>query len=864
MMRKVIRRCSTAFAVSIILSSCDSQRPLSPEPAQATRPSSDAENLRPIVRPVPPGVTLPVSATWNSAIVSERRTFFTLPSAFATPTASGTPSLIWLASDGSATIWKMNGAVWSGAGATVLTIPSPWKLVATGDLNGDGHPDFIWEATDGTRAVTFMNGAAYGGSYAMMFQFSPNWKIVGATDFNSDGKPDLVLANTVSGANGVLYLNGTAWTGVFATLPGQYPMLPVAVADMDGDSQPDLVLQGQSSGVPSVSLFKVMELDGLTARPSGGIFTAPPEWRIGTAADFNDDGRADVVLQNINDGRRKILFMNGYQPSGDSTALPTVSTANMVVSAAAIQYPVAPLNMTLSNFYLTQGIQDLARSVPLIAGRSAVARVFVTANDYNSASPVVRVRITQIGGSFTDFTAIRPATSGLPLSVSESSLRGSFNVTIPGSQIVAGASVSITVDPANAIAETNEGDNSVSAPLTVRTGARFDVRFVPVRLTGGETGNVTLSNVPAYMSVAMKIWPLTSYDADIHATFNSAQSSISTYEGLTAVVNEILNLRTVEGGTRYYYGALPIPSQAQYAGVGYLGLPAAVGFNVSSATDTTSTISAHEWGHNFNRPHAPGCNAGDPDPNYPDPTGHIDSYGYNPSVISPPSPAQYYDIMSYCGPVWVSGYNFKNVFNFVAPFGSNARAPLPARTPSLIVWGRISDQGEIVLEPSFQVTTIPQMPEGEGRYAIEGRDENGNLLFSFKFDGYELGDGRAGERHFSYAIPLSMFDSKRLTVLKVVRSDVKTVVDRRAIRTSLAAANPPETKETLSSIAGGAELKWNAVAYPLVVVRDAATGEVISFARNGSARLALKGTRQLELIFADGVRSMSKTIAVSN
>jgi hypothetical protein len=56
----------------------------------------------------------------------------------------------------------------------------------------------------------------------------------------------------------------------------------------------------------------------------------------------------------------------------------------------------------------------------------------------------------------------------------------------------------------------------------------FDVRFVPVRLTGGETGNMQDSHIPAYMNMTMKIWPFVSYTADVHATFNSSQSTLQT------------------------------------------------------------------------------------------------------------------------------------------------------------------------------------------------------------------------------------------------------------------------------------------------------------------------------------------------
>jgi hypothetical protein len=53
---------------------------------------------------------------------------------------------------------------------------------------------------------------------------------------------------------------------------------------------------------------------------------------------------------------------------------------------------------------------------------------------------------------------------------------------------------------------------------------------------------------------------------------------------------------------------------------------------------------------------------------------------------------------------------------------------------------------------------------------------------------------------------------------------------------------------------GGGLLQWNAAAHPVVMVRDAATGQVLSFARGGSVRLPATATR-LDATFSDGTRS---------
>ncbi|HUQ20919.1 MAG TPA: VCBS repeat-containing protein [Gemmatimonadaceae bacterium] len=849
-------------AIFLCAIACNSERAVAPgHPAGFVTPiAMDSRIPGPAVTPVPVGATLPITVRSTSPAEPSTRQFLGLSTdvGAAAGSLTGTASLIWFSTDGTAIIWKMYGPTFSGDGAVVFNIPAPWRLATTADINADGSPDFIWETTtDGLRAATFMNGPAYAGSVAMMFQFSADWKIVGSGDFNGDTKIDLVVTNTVTNLHGVLLLNGTSFLS-FQYLPNFGTDWQLnSVGDLNGDGKPDLVFFNATQ-----SQFLVSLQDGLNRIPGtiSYIYTLSAGWRIGAVADFDYDGKGDLVLQNTADGQRRIGFMDTdptyfIKPTGQFTSLPTVPIAQSVVAAALIPYQPAALNLKLTNFYVTQSVQNLSKSVPLAAGRAALVRVFVNANDYNTATPIVRVRVTQSGGSFTDFFATRPGNPPAPIYVTEGTLTNTYNVLIPGSHITLGSFISINVDPANLITETDESDNSLVWPLPVRTLSQFNVRFVPVHITTGETGNVSLANTAQYMKMAMKIWPFPSYDADVHVTFNSSQSTVSTPAAWSNIILEVRNLRSIEGLQRTYYGVLPRLNPA-YGGLGYIGSPTAIGLEVFSSTDSsTSEINAHEWGHNFNRYHSPGCGPVDIDPLYPDPTGHVDVYGYNPSGdVVVPNPTGYYDIMSYCGPKWISAFTLKAMMDFMAP----APAPAPDMSPTstLIVWGRIRADGTVELEPSFQVNTIPQPPEGHGQYSIEARDGAGSLLYSASFDGSEIGDGVSGERHFSFAIPLSLEMLARVRKLEVVRGAKTLAMNVESSSTALS----EDPVESVQNVPGGMQLRWNPAAYKMVLVRDAATGQVISFARGGAARIIARANRAVDLVFSDGVRSKSKRV----
>jgi len=193
------------------------------------------------------------------------------------------------------------------------------------------------------------------------------------------------------------------------------------------------------------------------------------------------------------------------------------------------------------------------------------------------------------------------------------------------------------------------------------------------------------------------------------------------------------------------------------------------------------------------------------------------------------------------------------MMNYVAP--SLSPALMAAPTSTLIVWGRVRPDGTVVLEPSFEVTTVPRLPEGHGQFAIEGRDDSDALVFSGSFEGLEVADGAPGERHFSFAVPLSRENIARLKKIQVVRGGRAVAVNTEPAEASAVAAEP---NESVVSVAGGVQLRWNPGTYRMVMVRDAATGEVISFARGGSARITSRSNHAVNLIFSDGVHSTSK------
>jgi hypothetical protein len=548
-----------------------------------------------------------------------------------------------------------------------------------------------------------------------------------------------------------------------------------------------------------------------------------------------------------------------YRPNPAQQSVEVGANAATAVTVAYGPVTRPSLNFRIDGVYLTQSTQTYGSRVPLIAGRDAYIRVFVVASESNVATPSVRVRFYR-SGVVTRTLTIPSSGGSTPLEVDEGQLGRSWNLQIPGALIESGTSILADVDPANAIVESDETDNAFPAngaprSLEVRTAPAFSIRFVPVRQrANGLQGNVTESNKEQYLDLTRRIYPLSRVTSDVHAVYTTATSTplssdLSTW---SVVLGEIHALRTAEGSSAYYYGVVNPGPGSPWAGVGFLGAPAALGYDAPS---DRSRVTAHELGHNWNRHHAPCGNPGAPDPRYPYTFGLIGVYGFD--VGRQQLRAPYYpDIMGYCVDPWISDYTYQAVLAYRST-GASLTSAAPVNQPCLLLWGRIVN-GQAVLEPAFLVVTRPSLPSRPGAYRIEGRSARGTL-FSLAFDALEVPDDPSGTRHFAFAVPLDDSRAAQLESIRLSGPGAQALMRTRS-EAQLRAAGVPESV-TVRRTAEGMALQWNAATHPMLLVRDAETGEVLSFARGGQVELPTAG-RRLEVTASDQVLSRRAPLRV--
>jgi hypothetical protein len=553
---------------------------------------------------------------------------------------------------------------------------------------------------------------------------------------------------------------------------------------------------------------------------------------------------SDETLVSASNGR--------LQAQSPGAAVVTVRVAERS-SSATVRVNPQSVQIRIEGVQLSQAIQRSDNSVPLVQGRRGFLRVFATADRVNFFTAGIRVRLFHDGVLTQSWTLAAPADS-IPRELDEGVLTSTWNLSIPGNLIRTGTSIQVDADPEGTLPTTEESTLSFPAGgqpllLDVRTAPPLAIRLVPIQGRNGVRGNVTEQNRMLYVGPLLKMFPLGEVSVDVRETYHTLYMAEGS-DWINLLV-EMLALRAVESTSHYYYGVVrrvfgPI-------GVAFLGYPVAVGFDEFPEAPFTL---AHELGHNFNLLHAPCGGPDDVDRRFPDHRGAIGTFGIDidaDSLIGPETA----DLMGYCRPRWLSDYHYRNVVAFREEL---ARQPPPAPPQlSLLVWGRIS-AGRIELKPALEVFASPQLPAAPGPYTLEGRLVTGSALFSLSFAPLRVDHGSDEESYFAFVVPLPEQGSAELGSLSLSGRGLQATRTTAPRRPGEILARPALPRRlALERTATSSVLSWDTATHPLVMIRDAGSGAVVSFAESGSIALPPRPDGY-ELVFSDGVRSVRTTV----
>ncbi len=490
----------------------------------------------------------------------------------------------------------------------------------------------------------------------------------------------------------------------------------------------------------------VLDQDGIPLR-------APPAW-----AQPKWSAAKPEAIRMLGDGRGVALAPADTKVTAEAAGLIARTPLRVNPKRAALSVPV---------FYLTQGIQDRAGNVPLLAGRQALLRVFVTADQEAYFDLKVVATFFRPDGLRFPVPMWSDARQ-LPTGVDEGRLDLSFNGVVPAVMIVPGTTLAIEVDPEQTI-ELAPGTErripaSGSAVLDILPVPTLDLTVVPVvseldpdRRILDEVRGLNPDSEP--LRLTRSILPVVRVGVSVHEPY-ATSVDLTRGPGWVRLLEELTLLYKSEGIHGYFYGALAASEQAAATGLGYIALESI------SAGILTSQVVAHELGHNMGLKHAPCGGAGAPDSGFPYRDGAVGVWGYDFHADRAVSPGLYKDVMGYCRPAWGSDYHFKRAlaFRLVAEAPGDAHVGARARTESgpadrgpesrvLLLWGSTGGGlgGAPRLEPAFMTDGYASLPEGGGRYRLDGASAAGERLFSF---GFEPTMDEFGGGHFVFAMPV--------------------------------------------------------------------------------------------------------------
>jgi hypothetical protein len=478
-------------------------------------------------------------------------------------------------------------------------------------------------------------------------------------------------------------------------------------------------------------------------------------------------------------------------------------------------------DLNINSLEVTQAVQNPNNSVPLVAGRPTILRIYPHTNTFDPVQGVsVSVSATR-SGQLLPGSPLMTGPASVVVNPARNDINSSFNVRLPSDWLSGVVTLLITIDPENYIEEKDDTNNTFSTTLTFNVVPDLYVTVIPVNHYV-DVQYIGPSEYSYIEEKLMKTYPVKAVHITHHANYNFDGTLIDLY-GWNSLLTQIGNLHYAESASsiQINYGLIPVETSSGhtwlmygsgYQGNGDVGGRAAIGLASSSNYHIDGgVLAAHEIGHNLARLHSPCGVTSGLDRSYPYSGGAIGQFGLDVTDLTQFKlyPNTIRDLMSYCQPAWISDYTYQGMYNYLLQQSYRTIEQPQVAQDSLFIRVLAGENGGYQLEPIYALKGFPEQKVKESEFQAEFLDETGLVVAQSPLPVLNAGDPPTT----NYLIrTLVEKPASRFNTIRIVKNGVSQIE-----RTVEQISASPISKLEVVKLNNGVMLRWGSPNIPAIV-----------------------------------------------
>ncbi len=380
----------------------------------------------------------------------------------------------------------------------------------------------------------------------------------------------------------------------------------------------------------------------------------------------------------------------------------SADVAPVTTTTPASAEPVLAVALDITKVSIYQGVEIVLFEesglvpdfqAPVIRKRPAKLRVFVDPKGAWVKRDVIAVLEIEDNNGTTEIVNERV----IKRASEDSEMNTTINFDIPGDLIGLNTKFHVNIYEADTsqVWDGNEGNVTWnSGKLDSDKTGEINLVILPVKYNADGSGRLpdtSQAQLDRIHDLMMGMYPATAVNVTVGGTITWNNSVRASGNGWSSLLDQVSDFRHADRNAvpenTYYYGLFnPDTSLSSYCSMGcVLGLSnlswntttpwmrSSIGLGFTG-DDTAETL-AHEVGHAHGREHAP-CGLGNQssDSSYPYGNARLGTWGYHIIKDELYNPNDRFDIMSYCGPTWVSDYQYYSLYVRVKNLAEQGRA----------------------------------------------------------------------------------------------------------------------------------------------------------------------------------------------